>query len=135
MQEETNEVYFALMSESGVRVAFNDFNKGLLKLYKNVETPYIMSFSPDIPFNTVFAKESRHFAMIGISNTIADYSTSIGGMFGYIMETEDSKRQHSIIERTPIDIPWYTLGIESTYGFDDAIRSDFSYVLSDDGMM
>ena len=93
------------MSNNGVRVAFNDFNTGSIKLFLDIETPYMMSFSPDIPYNTVFEKASRHFAMIGISKTIAGYSTGQGGMFGYVMETKDSWRRHPILESEPIDVP------------------------------
>ena len=75
------------MSSNGVRVAYNNFDTGLLKLFKDVDTPYVMSFSPDIPYNTVFKKESRDFAMIGISSTIAGYSSGTRGMYGYIMES------------------------------------------------
>ena len=66
------------MSTISIRVALNDFDTGTIKLFKDIKTPYSMDYSADIPFNTVFLKDSRHFAMIGISKSIAGYSSGLG---------------------------------------------------------
>ena len=78
------------MSGNRVRAVFFDFDTGAVQRYKDIPTPYVMQFSPEIPFNTAFTRDSRHFAMIGIGRSIAGYSTGLGGWYGYIMETTDS---------------------------------------------
>ena len=61
-----------------------------MKLFKEISTPYVKYFTPEIPFNTVFNEDGRHFAFIGIGRSIGGYQSGGTGMYGYIIETNDS---------------------------------------------
>ena len=66
-------MYYALMSGKGVRIAHNNFDTGVIQLFKNVDLPYEMKYDPEVPFNTLFMSQSRHFAMLGIDKSLASY--------------------------------------------------------------
>ena len=56
-----------------MRIAHNNFDTGVIQLFKNVEPPYEVRYDPEVPFNTIFMPQSRDFAMIAISSSISGY--------------------------------------------------------------
>ena len=131
LQEGKNEVYYALMSGKGVRIAHNNFDTGVIQLYKNLDLPYEMKYDPEVPFNTLFMSQSRHFAMIGIDKSLAGKSSGLGGSMGYIVETNDAKRRNPIMSNESIVIPVTYLGSDTTFGFVAATQIDHTYILQD----
>ena len=71
--------------------------------------------------------------MVGVDSSIAGAATGLS-QYGFIMETDSSKRRNPILEQDSREMPASSLGNETTFGFRIATKSSDSFIKEDSQM-